>query len=81
MFSDIVVDGCLKGLGEHVWSMGVNILESAVSVVLVYTLLPRFGLGAFIFILYFDEVFNFLLSISRLVQVTQHMDNAVPTAT
>lgn len=80
MFSDIVVDGCLKGLGEHVWSMGVNILESAVSVVLVYALLPRFGLGAFIFILYFDEVFNFLLSISRLVQVTRDMDRVFSTA-
>lgn len=70
MFADIIVDGCLKGLGEHVWCMGINILESAVSVVLVYTLLPRYGLPAFIFILYFDELFNFLLSISRLVQVT-----------
>lgn len=78
MFSDIIVDGCLKGLGEHVWCMGVNILESAVSVVLVYTLLPRFGLGAFIFILYFDEVFNFLLSASRLVRVTR--PEAVPHA-
>ncbi len=80
MFSDIVVDGCLKGLGEHVWCMGVNILESAVSVVLVYTLLPRLGLAAFIFILYFDEMFNFLLSISRLVQVTkpESMSAAVP---
>lgn len=70
MFADIIVDGCLKGLGEHVWCMGINILESAASVVLIYILLPRYGLPAFIFILYFDEVFNFLLSISRLMRVT-----------
>lgn len=76
MFADIIVDGCLKGLGEHVWCMGINILESAASVVLVYTLLPRFGLTAFIFILYFDEVFNFLLSISRLVKVTRQPETA-----
>ncbi len=69
MFADIVVDGCLKGLGEQVWSMGVNILESAVSVVLAYTLLPRFGVSAFLLMLYVDEVFNFLLSISRLSRV------------
>lgn len=79
MFSDIVVDGCLKGLGEHVWCMGVNILESAVSVVLVYILLPRLGLAAFIFILYFDEMFNFLLSISRLIQVTQQQAALSPS--
>jgi len=72
MFADIVVDGCLKGLGEHIWCMGINILESAVSVILVYTAMPRFGLPAFVFILYFDEIFNFLLSISRLTQVTQN---------
>ena len=71
MFADIVVDGCLKGLGQHMWSMGINILESAVSVVLIYTLLPKMGVGAFIFVLYFDEVFNFVLSISRLIRVTK----------
>ena len=71
MFADIVVDGCLKGLGEHLWCMVINIVESAVSVVLVYTLVPRFALGAFIFILYFDEILNFLLSISRLIRVTR----------
>lgn len=80
MFADIIVDGCLKGLGEHVWCMGINILESAASVVLVYTLLPRFGLTAFIFILYFDEVFNFLLSISRLVRVTRQPETAASPA-
>lgn len=71
MFSDIVVDGCLKGLGQQMWSMGFNILESAVSVVLIYTLVPKLGVGAFIFVLYFDEIFNFTLSISRLVRITR----------
>ncbi len=70
MFSDIIVDGCLKGLGEHVWCMGINIMESAVSVVLVYTLVPRYGLTAFLLTLYADELLNFWLSISRLARVT-----------
>ena len=26
MYVDMVVDGCLKGLGQQVWSMGINIL-------------------------------------------------------
>ena len=28
MYTDMAVDGCLKGLGEQVWSMGVNILDA-----------------------------------------------------
>ena len=40
MYVDMVVDGCLKGLGQQVWSMGINILDAALGVVLVYTLLP-----------------------------------------
>ena len=35
MYTDMVTDGCLKGLGEQMWSMGVNILDSALGVLLV----------------------------------------------
>ena len=29
IYMDIIVDGCLKGLGQQMWSMGINIVESA----------------------------------------------------
>ena len=69
MYMDIVTDGCLKGLGQMLWSMGFNVAEAVIGVVLVCVILPRYGLGGYIFVLYFCELFNFSLSILRLKKV------------
>lgn len=71
MYMDMVTDGCLKGLGEHMWSMGFNILDAFFGVILVYTLLPEFALNGYIGIIFFEEIFNFSLSIWRLSHVTK----------
>lgn len=79
MYADMVTDGCLKGLGEHLWSMGVNILDSALGVVLVWMLLPRGALDAYLGILYFGECLNFALSLGRLLRVVRRDGRAVPS--
>ena len=66
MYTDMVVDGCLKGLGQQVWSMAINILDAALGVALVYTLLPVGALNAYIGIIYFNEILNLALSLMRL---------------
>lgn len=66
MYVDMVVDGCLKGLGQQVWSMGINILDAGLGVLLVYTLLPVGALDAYIGIIYFNELLNLTLSCARL---------------
>lgn len=66
MYVDMVVDGCLKGLGQQVWSMGINILDAGLGVLLVYTLLPVGALEAYIGIIYFNELLNLTLSAARL---------------
>lgn len=66
MYVDMVVDGCLKGLGQQVWSMGINILDAGLGVLLVYTLLPIGALDAYIGIIYFNELLNLALSAVRL---------------
>lgn len=71
MYTDLVTDGCLKGLGEQLASMCFNILDALCGVVLVCLLLPKYGLNGYIAVLYFEECFNFALSIWRLSQVTQ----------
>lgn len=70
MFLDAITDGMLKGLGQQVYSMGVNIADSLLSVILVWVLLPIFGVGGFLFMVYFTECFNFLLSLRRIAQMT-----------
>ena len=66
MYVDVAVDGCLKGLGQQVWSMGVNVLESALSLGLLWLLLPRYGLAAYLAVLYLSELTNLALSALRL---------------
>jgi len=69
MYTDTAVDGCLKGLGQHVWCMGVNILDALLGVLLVWFLLPKYALTAYIAIIYFGECLNFALSYGRLRRI------------
>jgi len=71
MFLDAITDGMLKGLGQQVYSMGVNIADSLLSVILVYFLLPIFAIRGFIFMVFFTECFNFLFSLRRIAQIAQ----------
>ena len=66
MYLDHVSDSMLKGIGEHVYSMWVNILDSLLSVVLVFFLIPVFGIGGYAMVIVGMEAFNFTLSILRL---------------
>ena len=71
MYLDAITDGMLRGLGQHMYSMRYNIIDSFLSVILVYTLIPRYAVTGYIFILYFSELFNFTLSIRRLSKITK----------
>ncbi len=66
MYLDSITDGMLRGLGQQMYSMKYNIMDSFITVILVYTLLPKFAVLGYIFIIYFTELFNFSLSIHRL---------------
>ena len=70
MYMDMAADGCLKGLGEMMFCMAVNIADVGLSALLVWLLLPRWGLGAYIFVICFTEIFNFALSLWRLWKVS-----------
>lgn len=70
MYMDMATDGCLKGLGEMMFCMFVNIADVGLSALLVWLLLPEWGLNAYIFVICFTEIFNFMLSIWRLRKVS-----------
>jgi len=70
MYTDMTVDGCLKGLGQQVWSMGINIADALLGLAMVWWLLPKYALAAYIGIIYFTELFNFVLSMLRLRKIT-----------
>lgn len=73
MYLDTVTDGCLRGLGQQMRCMAINVLDATLGVVLVWVLLPRFGLAGYIFILYFNECVNFTLSFTLLLRTVRRI--------
>ena len=70
MYVDTATDAMMKGLGEQVHSMKINVADAFISVLLVWFLVPRFGIGGYIFTIYFSELFNTVLSITHLLSIT-----------
>ena len=71
MYLDFAVDAILKGLGEHLYTMRVNIFDSLISVVLIFTLVPFFGIYGYVAIIFITEIFNVSMSIIRLLNKTE----------
>lgn len=70
MYVDTATDAMLKGLGEQVYSMKINIADAAISVVLVYLLIPKMGVLGYVVTIYFSECFNTVCSITKLLMIT-----------
>jgi len=66
MYMDTVTDGMLRGLGEQLYAMQLNIIDSLGCTALVYFLLPKFALYGYIAILYVSEIVNFSFSLKKL---------------
>lgn len=66
MYMDTVTDGMLRGLGQQIHSMRYNIIDSLISTVMIYFIVPSYAVKGYIFVLYFSEIFNFSLSFRRL---------------
>lgn len=70
MLYDHLADAILKGLNEQVSVVKYNIIDSVTSVILVYFLVPAFGLGGYIFVVWFGEVLNCIMSSYKLIKRT-----------
>ncbi len=69
MYCDMITDGCLKGLGQHLKAMVINIAEATLNVALLYFLIPRLAIAGYGLSIYVCECFNFALSFGRLLKV------------
>lgn len=70
MYVDTATDAMMKGLGEQVYSMKINIADALISVILVYFLVPRYGIDGYLFTIYFSETFNTVFSITHLLSIS-----------
>ena len=71
MYLDTAVDSMLKGLGEQLYTMRVNIADAFISVLLVITLLPGMGIHGYVIVIFLMELFNTSLSIIKLLNITE----------
>lgn len=81
MYTDTAVDCMLKGLGEQLACMRINIIDSAAGLVLTLVLVPVFGVGGYIASVYFCELLNFALSLRRLKRRVHSVPRAVGALT
>lgn len=71
MYVDTATDAMMKGLGEQVYSMNVNIADALISVILVWLLIPKLGINGYVFTIYFSEFFNTVMSITHLLSISK----------
>ncbi|MCI1955129.1 MAG: MATE family efflux transporter [Oscillospiraceae bacterium] len=70
MYVDNVVDNLLKGLDQQMYSLKINLCDSLMRVALIAVLVPRFGIRAYLVILFASEIFNASFSIGKLLKIT-----------
>ncbi|MBE6568969.1 MAG: hypothetical protein E7658_01960 [Ruminococcaceae bacterium] len=58
MYVDTVTDAILKGMGEQVYCMKINLVDASCSLVLVALLTPVMGLYGYILSMFFCEIVN-----------------------
>ena len=72
LYLDCIVDGMHKGLGQQIYCVRVNTLTNLLDVIGLFFLLPRYGIGGYYFTYVLTHVLNFILSIHRLLKVTDY---------
>lgn len=71
LYLDVVVDSLLKGLDEQFNSMKYNFTDSLIRVILILFSMRFYGMRAYIAILFFSSIFNAMMSVRRLLKVSQ----------
>ena len=71
LYLDQIVDSILKGLDQQKASMRYNMADAAIRTTLVFFLVPRYGIGGWLFMLYVGTIFNASLSAMRLIKVSR----------
>ena len=70
LYCDAITDAMTKGLGQQKICVRYNIFTSALDVLFLFLLLPRYGMKGYFLSFTITHVINFLLSILRLQKIT-----------
>ena len=69
MYLDTACDAILKGLGEQVYIMKVNTIDSVASLIFVVILTPVIGIYGYVVTVWVCEILNLAASIHRMVKI------------
>ncbi len=70
LYCDALVDAMTKGLGQQKICVCFNILTSAMDVIMLFVLLPRFGLPGYWWSFFISHAVNFGLSLGLLLKIS-----------
>lgn len=69
LYCDAITDAMTKGLGQQKACVRYNIITSAMDVVLLFLLLPKYGMMGYFFSFLVTHLLNFILSLGRLLKI------------
>ena len=79
LYCDAMTDAMTKGLGQQTACVRYNICTSAMDVLFLYLLLPKYGMDGYFWSFLITHLINFLLSLRRLLKISgQHMHLSRP---
>ena len=70
LYCDAITDAMTKGLGQQKACVRYNILTCAMDVVLLFILLPKFGMRGYFLSFLVTHALNFFLSLRRLMKIS-----------
>lgn len=70
LYCDALVDAMTKGLGQQRVCVRYNILTNTLDVLLLFLLLPSYGMNGYWFSFFITHLLNFTLSYRRLLKIT-----------
>lgn len=69
LYCDAITDAMIKGLGQQKACVRYNIITSAMDVIFLFLLLPKYGMMGYFFSFLVTHVINFGLSLRRLLKI------------
>lgn len=79
LYCDAITDAMTKGLGQQKACVRYNITTSGLDVVLLFFLLPKYGMSGYFFSFLITHLLNFILSLRRLLSITHlELSFAIP---
>ena len=68
LYCDAITDAMIKGLGQQKICVRYNIITSTIDLILLYILLPKYGMMGYFFSFLITHLINFVLSLRRLLK-------------